>query len=437
MTRIMEDRPWVEKDEAPKPRVTIGGFSMRRWLAIVLAAGIVLGAPLGWSYVRALTVPGGGSLTARSVDWVRQIGGSRIVAWIENWYYGHTAPAAGGAPTGELSSPGPGVDPLSVDPFSASQPLSPLGRPAPVASIASPALPAEGQWQPIGRTVNGATAMYAAFLRPDTVHTSLTAGLVWMDPRVIDLRLVAGSQQPGGSGWADQAPLPSAEQSRLLATFNGGFRLADGRGGYYQAGRTGRPLLDSAASLVINNDGSASVDKWGRDVTMTARVYAVRQNLSLIIDGGLITPEVYHDSQRSWGATIRNEVLVWRSGIGVTRNGALVYAAGPGLSVQSLADVLRHAGAVRAMELDINSSWVSFVSFKPPAGSLPDVHSGSKLLTGMSGDAGRYLGASTRDFFAVLAKSGSFPGYGAPAPPPSPVPPVAPLVGPSVTTSPP
>src|SRR5207244_6760654 len=108
-----------------------------------------------------------------------------------------------------------------------------------------------------------------------------------------------------------------------------------------------------------------------------------------------------------WGATLRNEVLVWRSGIGVTRSGALVYAAGPGLSVESLANVLKHAGAVRAMELDINSTWVSFVSFKPAAGSGPGVANGSKLLPAMSGDAGRFLGASTRDFFAVLARPGS------------------------------
>jgi hypothetical protein len=194
--------------------------------------------------------------------------------------------------------------------------------------------------------------------------------------------------------------------------------LPDGWGGYYEAGRTGRPLVDGAASLVIDKNGSATVAKWGRDVTMTASVAAVRQNLSLILDGGLVTPEVFHNSMRSWGATLRNEVLVWRSGIGVTANGALVYAAGPGLSIQSLADILKHAGAVRAMELDINSTWVSFVSYKPAprgapqgAGSAegagPSVANGSKLLPMMSGDAGRYLGASTRDFFAVLARPGA------------------------------
>jgi hypothetical protein len=406
VTNILDDRPWIEKEVPAKPQVRIGTYSVRRWVAIVAVVAVVVGGPLGVSYIRALTVPGGGALGARTVDWVRSMGGSRLVAWFENMYYGHNAPPAGGAPAGAING-SPSVDPRSVDPQAPDIPLSPLGRPANVPAIAEPPLPSEGQWEPLGRTVGGATAMYAAFIRPDPIHTSLTAGLVWMDPRVIDLRLVAGSQQPGGIGWADQAPLPADERRRLLATFNAGFRLADGWGGYYEAGRTGRPLVDGAASLVIDRDGSATVAKWGRDVTMTASVSAVRQNLSLILDGGLVTPEVFHNSMRSWGATLRNEVLVWRSGIGVTPNGALVYAAGPGLSIESLAEILKHAGAVRAMELDINSTWVSFVSFKPAMGAGPSVANGSKLLPMMSGDAGRYLGASTRDFFAVLARPGA------------------------------
>jgi hypothetical protein len=437
MTNMLDDRPWIERDVPPgKPRVNIGTFSVRRWVAIVAVIAVVVGGPLGASYVRALTVPGGGALGARTVDWVRSMGGSRLVAWLENAYYGHNAPPAGGAPQAGLNGGSGSIDPRSVDPQAPDIPLSPLGKPVAVQPIAHPALPGEGQWEPAGRTVGGEAAMYAAFIRPDAVHTSLTAGLVWMDPRVIDLRLVAGSQQPGGSGWIDQAPLSQDQRRRLLATFNAGFRLADGWGGYYEAGRTGRPLVDEAASLVIRKDGSATVGKWGRDATMTASVYAVRQNLSLILDGGLVTPEVFHNSMRSWGATLRNEVLVWRSGIGVTRSGALIYAAGPGLSIESLADILKHAGAIRAMEMDINSTWVSFISFKPVVGADPDPKNGSKLLPAMSGDAGRYLGASTRDFFAVLAKRGSSVTDMSPSAP-SPTPSLNPLLTRSPSPPPP
>jgi len=57
---------------------------------------------------------------------------------------------------------------------------------------------------------------------------------------------------------------------------------------------------------------------------------------------------------------------VWRSGIGVDRHGNLIYVAGEDQTVKSLATTLLHAGAVRAMELDINSYWVSFITYGAP-----------------------------------------------------------------------
>ena len=95
-------------------------------------------------------------------------------------------------------------------------------------------------------------------------------------------------------------------------------------------------------------------------------------------------------------------MLVWRSGVGVDVNGGLIYVAGPGLSVQSLAILLQRAGAVRAMELDINSAWVSVYTYA--GGTLADpvpVH-GVKLLPDMTRSDDRYLVAGERDFFALF-----------------------------------
>ena len=49
-----------------------------------------------------------------------------------------------------------------------------------------------------------------------------------------------------------------------------------------------RPLVDGAASLVIDNTGTPTVGDWGRDVTMNPTVASVRQNLSLIVDSGAL-----------------------------------------------------------------------------------------------------------------------------------------------------
>ncbi len=54
------------------------------------------------------------------------------------------------------------------------------------------------------------------------------------------------------------------------------------------------------------------------------------------------------------------------AGAAVVQTGALVYAAGDRLSAATLAELLRRAGSVRAMELDINAEWTSYVLFPPP-----------------------------------------------------------------------
>lgn len=402
---MSEVAPWLPKPDPDPRRLSVGRFSIRRWLAVVIAVCLLAAGPLAWSYVGALTVPGGGTLGVRTVDWVRQIGFSRQVAGLENLWYSHHAPPVGGTPPTPLNAGA--LAPKAVAPTDSVPPsrvLIPEPAPPPVTPIAYPPLPGEGQWQAIGGLVSGAPAMYAAYLRPDPIHTSLTAGLVWIDPKLAALHLIAGSVEPGGAGWPDMAPLSPSLSQRLLATFNSGFRLGGSNEGFYEGGRSAPTLVPGVASLVIMQDGTATVGQWGRDVTMSATVAAVRQNLSLIVDGGQITPGVYQDSLRAWGATVRNQVLVWRSGIGVTASGALVYAAGPGLSIASLATLLQHAGAVRAMELDINSAWVAFVSFNVPPGTTAVANDGSMLLPGMDNGTGRFLGPSTRDFFALTAR---------------------------------
>ena len=61
----------------------------------------------------------------------------------------------------------------------------------------------------------------------------------------------------------------------------------------------------------------------------------------------------------------------WRSSVGITADGALVYAAGPALNPIQLADLLVRAGVVRGMELDINPSWPVFATYAPPPRSVP------------------------------------------------------------------
>jgi hypothetical protein len=162
--------------------------------------------------------------------------------------------------------------------------------------------------------------------------------------------------------------------------------------------------VNGSASLVIKSDGSATVGVWGRDVSMTPDVVAVRQNLSLMVDNGQLDPALDENDTSKWGATLGNKALVWRSGVGVDKNGALIYAGGNSLSVLSLARTLQAAGAVRAMEMDINTDWVSAYTYvNDPADDVNAPVVGIKLGGDMSRGGDRYLQPGERDFFAFFA----------------------------------
>ena len=379
-------------------------YRRRRILAALGLAFAVFLIWLAFSLGGALTNPAlGSSLSSRFSEWARNHGGASIVNWVEKeWYSHHPPPVGGKPPTGAIHVPP--TPKISI----ASGPAH-LPPPTAIRSIAQPALPGEGQWGPAGRLVGGIPAIYETTLRPDAIHTSYVVGVAWMDTKLLKATLYSGSQIPGGGPYSHTAPVQPPAADSLVAAFNAGFLMSGADGGYYTDGRTILPLRAGAASFVISRDGSATVGRWGSDVTMTPDVVSVRQNLNLLVDGGQPVPGLNATDTTQWGNTLGNAVYVWRSGIGVTSDGALVYVGGPGLNITDLANLLVRAGAVRAMELDINTDWVNFSVYKPatPAGQASGLN-GTELLPGMTGTPARYFQTWwARDFFTMSAAAGT------------------------------
>ena len=106
-----------------------------------------------------------------------------------------------------------------------------------------------------------------------------------------------------------------------------------------------------------------------------------------------------------WGATLGRAALRLAIGLGVTADGALVYVGGPGLNIADLANILVRAGAVRAMELDINTDWVNYSTYQPSTpGGAATAANGTELLAGMTGTPGRYFQSWwARDFITMSA----------------------------------
>jgi hypothetical protein len=368
---------------------------------LVLASFIVW---LAFSLGGALTNPAlGSSFSSRFSEWARTHGGASIVNWVEKeWYSHHPPPIGGKPPAGAIRVPHPSKSIVVSGPAH-------LPSPAPIRPFAQPAIPGEGQWSPVGRLVGGIPAIYETTLRPDAIHTSYVVGVAWMDTKLLKATLYSGSQIPGGGPYSHTAPISPPAADSLVAAFNAGFLMSGANGGYYTDGKTILPLRTGAASFVIYRNGSVAVGQWGRDVTMTPNVVSVRQNLDLLVDGGQPVPGLNASDTTQWGATLGNAVYVWRSGIGITTNGALVYVGGPGLNITDLANLLVRAGAVRAMELDINADWVNYSVYKPttPMGPASGTN-GTELLPGMTGTPARYFQTWwTRDFFTMSAAAGA------------------------------
>jgi hypothetical protein len=277
-----------------------------------------------------------------------------------------------------------------------------LAAPAPPLLLAGhPRLPGESTWGPGRLDPGGSPAIYTTFLRPDPQYPSVVAGAAWIRVGDTDAYLVAGTREPGGDRWPGGARVAHGDIAKLVATFNSGWKMSDTRGGFYLAGRAAGALSAGQASLVIDDSGAATVGQWGRDVTMSPRVVAVRQNLALIVDNGRPVDGLATNSGKRLGAYENQHQYTWRSGVGVDAAGDLIYVAGANLTLQSLADALADAGVVRAMELDIHSALVSFASWAPSAAGRVEA---TKLLPGMSRPADRYLAADQRDFFYLTLR---------------------------------
>jgi hypothetical protein len=171
------------------------------------------------------------------------------------------------------------------------------------------------------------------------------------------------------------------------------------------AGRLLRPPESNArlsctaglATLIAYRGGRVDVKAWQGGPVAGPQIAFARQSLPLIVDHGRLNPALNDSSQ--WGYTLGNAVRVWRTGAGIDRHGNLIYVAADFQTVVTLAQILQRAGAVRAMELDINPEWPTLITYAHHGGLDP-----VKVVPNYQQPATRYLVADDRDFFAVYRR---------------------------------
>jgi hypothetical protein len=331
----------------------------------------------------------------RTVEWIRQHHGNWLVDEVEHYYFSWTAPDPGGPQLRRLPSVGLPAAPAAPAPRG-ERPAAVETPPTIVPVFAQP-LPGEGLWRPAGPLVHGRPPVLVTTFRTERDYPRIVAYAAWFDHTRTALAWYPGRYEPPAAPVRGPMSVPDGQRWRLLATFNGGFIYDDGKNGSSIGGRRYEPLRDGLATLVAYRSGRVDVQTWRGGPVAGAQIAFARQSLPLIIDHGRLNPALNDSSQ--WGYTLGNAVRVWRTGVGIDAHGNLIYAAADWQTVITLAQILRRAGAVRAMQLDINPEWPTLITYTHRGGLDP-----VRVVPNYQQPPTRYLTPDDRDFFAVYRR---------------------------------
>ena len=329
-------------------------------------------------------------LGVRTVEWLRMNHFNWLVDNAEHVYYTWKTPAKGGPQLQTLPTVG-----LHSGHKAHTKPKAVWPRPVPLV-FARP-LPGEGVWKASGPPVAGRPPVLVTTFRTERDYPRIVAYVAWFDHTRTALGYYPGRYEPPSATLRGPMQVPFGQRWRLLASFNSGFIYSDGLNGDALNGHVNEPLRDGLATLVAYRSGAVNIVDWRGGTAPSRRIAFARQSLPLIIDHGRLSPALNDSTQ--WGFTLGNAVRVWRTGVGIDRRGNLIYAAADYQTVTTLAEILKRAGAVRAMELDINPEWPTLITYRHRHGLLP-----TRVVPNYQQPATRYLNPDDRDFFAVYRR---------------------------------
>ncbi len=355
----------------------------------MLAAVLVLLSPAVYSYTATMVQPSSLPLGVRSVEWLRVHHGNWLVDRVESVYYGWKAPKKGGPQLKTLPTPEPAASAVVI---AHAAPWPPRIKP-----VFAVALPREGVWTPTGPAIAGRPPVLVTTFRTERDYPRIVAYLAWFDHTRTALAFYPGRYEPPRAPVRGPMSIPHDQRWRLLATFNSGFIYVDGHNGSAIGGRTYEPLTNGLATLVGYRNGRVDVTTWHGGPNVGPKIAFARQSLPLIVENGRLNPALNDTSQ--WGYTLGNAVRVWRTGVGIDRRGNVIYAAANDQTVTTLARILQHAGAVRAMQFDINPEWPTLIAYRHYHGLIP-----TEIVPNPQQPPTRYLVPDDRDFFAVYRR---------------------------------
>jgi hypothetical protein len=296
-------------------------------------------------------------------------------------------------------------------------PLAPQQMPTPTTVAADAVCPStvfaigtikgSGVWSPyLTNSFSRKIAACRTFFQPGLERPYAIVAVVAFNMDTINLHFVLGSQEPASKVPIDRPGIiPSADMqpNLLMAVFNGGFKSRHGHFGVMVNGVTLIPPIDKFGTIALYKDGTLRIGAWGSEIANSPDIVFWRQNGPLLVQKGQVNPRIYNQSPQDWGSSVDGTfpIATWRSAMGISADGkTMYYAAGPSMTLESLAHALITAGADQAVQLDINNYWVYFGEVVFNGGELNTI----PLFPEWKDNPNRYLHSYTRDFFYITAK---------------------------------
>jgi hypothetical protein len=145
--------------------------------------------------------------------------------------------------------------------------------------VIHPALPGEGVWQATFSGGGSRPPVLVMSFRPDPNYPQMVAGVAWINHARTSIWLYPGRLEPNVA-MASLGPMevPLELRSKLVASFNSGFKPADSGGGFAIGGHAYAPFKRGLATLVRHRNGPIDVTGWTSGPEPASNIIYARQN---------------------------------------------------------------------------------------------------------------------------------------------------------------
>lgn len=214
----------------------------------------------------------------------------------------------------------------------------------------------------------GTGALARTTVHPHPFRKDPMVVVLAVDLRRVELVPMAGTEEPTSTTVPpEKRPglVPIADQSTLIAVFNGGFLTKHGQFGMRVEGDDFGAAREDSCSIAFLDDGSLRIATHRTLIPLNARLRSYRQTPPCLVEAG--TPDarlVHEDTARLWGAALGGKREIRRTALGLDASGkTLFFGIGEWVWARDVALAMKSAGAVDVAELDINWSYTRFLLY--------------------------------------------------------------------------